>query len=300
MKLNSISPEEENVIINKGTEAPYSGKYENFYEDGIYACKRCGANLYRSSDKFDAHCGWPSFDDAILGAVKSDPDADGLRTEITCARCEAHLGHVFLNESLTPKNTRYCVNSISMKFTSKNEVVQKDEAYFGGGCFWCTEATFKMMKGVISVVPGYAGGEKENPTYEEVSSGTTGHAEVVKVEYDQTIISYEALLEIFFASHNPTTLSKQGNDKGTQYRSVILYKNELQKDLAEKFIKNLETEKVFESPIVTEVKSMTKFHEAEDYHHDYFAKNPNAGYCQIVIAPKISKLMEHFKYYIKQ
>lgn len=290
--------------MKKGTEMPYSGVYEKFNEPGVYVCKRCGSFLYRSEDKFDAGCGWPSFDQAVLGAVERRTDADGSRTEILCRRCGAHLGHVFLNENLTQKNTRYCVNSISMKFLPKKELTGKKEyAYFGGGCFWCTEAYFKMIKGVASVFPGYAGGDKplgkDTVDYEKVCSGLTGHAEVVKIEYDPAIISYEALLEVFFVSHNPTTLNKQGGDSGSQYASVILYQDELQKELAEKYIKNLELEKVFSDPVTTVVKPLDEFYPAEDYHQDYFSKNPEGGYCQTVIAPKILKLRERLKDYIK-
>lgn len=308
MKLNPLTPEEQKVIVRKGTEAPYSGEYEKMNKEGVYTCKRCGAYVYRSSDKFDAHCGWPSFDDAVLGAVERTPDADGLRTEITCNRCGAHLGHVFLNEHLTAKNTRYCVNSISMKFVPQKALAgggaaAEESAYVGGGCFWCTEASFKMIKGVLSVVPGYAGGDSpagaKRPTYEEISSGNTGHAEVIMITYDPTIISYEALLEVFFSVHDPTTMNKQGSDVGTQYRSIILCADDLQKELAEHFIKKLQNEKIFQDPIVTQIKPLVKFYEAEDYHHDYFAKNPSAGYCQVVIAPKLSKLTEHLKKYLK-
>jgi len=304
MNLKKLTPEEEEVIVNKDTEAPYSGKYENFYEEGVYTCRRCEAKLYRSEDKFNAHCGWPSFDSAVLGAVESRSDADGSRTEILCQRCGAHLGHVFLNENLTPKNTRYCVNSISMKFIPKKKLINTiEEAYFGAGCFWCVEATFKMIKGVEAVIPGYAGGNPpvggENPTYEEVCSGKTGHAEMVMVKYNSSLISYEALLEIFFAIHDPTTLNRQGNDVGTQYRSIILYKDDLQKEIAENFIKELEDEEIFKDKVVTEVKPLSKFYEAEEYHRDYFLKNPTAAYCQVVIAPKISKLIEKFKKYLK-
>ena len=142
MKFNPLTPEEEKVIIHKGTEAPFSGEYDNFYKDGIYVCRRCDAPLYGSENKFDARCGWPSFDEEIPKAVKRNPDSDGVRSEISCAFCGAHLGHVFIGEDLTPKNTRHCVNSISMKFVPKKEL---ETAYFGGGCFWCVEAAFNII-----------------------------------------------------------------------------------------------------------------------------------------------------------
>ena len=300
MKLNALTPEEEKIIVGKGTEAPFSGEYEKFNEEGIYVCRRCEAPLYRSEDKFDAHCGWPSFDAEILGAVKNTPDADGMRTEISCIRCGAHLGHVFTGEKMTPKDVRYCVNSVSMKFVQKKDIGGTTRtAYFGGGCFWCTEATFKMIRGVISVIPGYAGGKKENPTYEEVSTGTTEHAETVKVEYDSVVISYEALLEVFFNVHDPTSLNQQGGDVGTQYRSIIFYEKDEEKDITERIIRTLEEEKNFDKPIMTEVKSLQKFYEAEEYHRDYFLKHPEKAYCQAVIAPKVSKIAEHFEKYLK-
>jgi peptide-methionine (S)-S-oxide reductase len=162
-------------------------------------------------------------------------------------------------------------------------------AYFGGGCFWCIEAVFKTVKGVISTMPGYAGGKKENPAYVEVCSGKTGHAEVVRIEFDPAMVSYEGLLEIFFAAHDPTALNRQGNDIGTQYRSIILYVNKSQKESALDLIKKLESMKTFSAPIVTEVRPLGKFHEAEPYHRDYFAQNPRAPYCHSVIAPKLDK-----------
>ncbi|MDP1883868.1 MAG: bifunctional methionine sulfoxide reductase B/A protein [Candidatus Moranbacteria bacterium] len=294
MKLNKLSPEEKRIIEDKKTEPPFSGEYENFYKEGVFVCRRCGAVLYRSEDKFDAHCGWPSFDREVPGAVKRSPDADGLRTEITCARCGAHLGHVFLGEKLTEADTRHCVNSLSMKFTPKDAQPGAETAYFGSGCFWCAEAVFRMIRGVLSVTPGYAGGAVENPTYEDVSTGTTGHAEVVRVEFDPTRISYEALLNVFFATHDPTTLDRQGNDVGPQYRSIILAGNETQFEIAQKTITDLEEEKVFASPIVTQVVQLSGFYEAEEYHKNYFQKNPNAAYCQSVISPKISKMRAKF------
>ena len=166
-------------------------------------------------------------------------------------------------------------------------------AVFGGGCFWCTEAAFQRLKGVTRAVPGYAGGEAANPSYEQVTSGSTGHAEVVRVEFEADVISYQDLLKVFFAIHDPTTLNRQGNDIGPQYRSVILYANEEQKNAAIKFIAELNKE--IGGGIVTEVKPLIEFYEAEEYHHNYFNRNPYAGYCQFVISPKMTKLRKEFK-----
>lgn len=300
MKMNELTPEERRIMLEKGTEFPYSGEYEKFFEEGIYSCRQCGAYLYRSSDKFDAHCGWPSFDDEVLGAVTRKIDSDGERTEIICSRCSGHLGHVFLGERMTEKNTRHCVNSLSLRFIpQKNLKDVVKSAYFGGGCFWCLEASFKMVKGVISVIPGYAGGSSENPTYEEVSTGFTGHAEMVEITYDSTIISYEALLEVLFFIHDPTTLNRQGNDIGTQYRSLVLVKDDLEEEIAQKFIAKLEKDKIYDNRIVTEVRRFEKFYEAEDYHRDYFENNPEQMYCQLIISPKLDKLRKNLKKYLR-
>ncbi len=169
-----------------------------------------------------------------------------------------------------------------------------ETAVFGGGCFWCTEAVFKMLMGVKSVLPGYAGGEKSNPTYEDVSSGRTGYVEVVQVEYDPNQVKYETLLTIFFASHDPTTLNRQGNDVGTQYRSVVFYTNEDQKNVANNFIENLEKTSKEGDHIVTTVEPLKDFYQAEDYHRDYYATHKSAPYCQVVINPKLEKVQKKF------
>jgi len=221
-KFNRLSKEEEKIIVHKGTEAPFSGEYYRHFEPGTYACRRCNAPLYKSDYKFDSDCGWPSFDDEIKGAVKRIPDADGMRTEIQCANCGAHLGHVFQGEKYTPKNIRHCVNSLSLKFIPA-EQKGLETIVLAGGCFWCTEAVFLRVEGVKSVVSGYAGGTASNPSYEQVSGGKTGHAESVKIEFFPEKISLEKLLEIFFAAHDPTSLNKQGNDIGSQYRSAIFF-----------------------------------------------------------------------------
>ncbi|MEK9154870.1 MAG: bifunctional methionine sulfoxide reductase B/A protein [Patescibacteria group bacterium] len=300
MELNPLTPEEEKVIVHKGTEPPFIGEYDKHFESGVYVCRRCNAPLYRSKDKFDAHCGWPSFDDEIKDAVKKIPDPDGIRTEIICANCGAHLGHVFIGEGHTSKNIRHCVNSVSLKFIPKKESENKTEtAFFGSGCFWCAEAVFKMIKGVISVKSGYSGGSKENPQYEEVSGEKTGHAEVVKIEYDPKIISYEDLLDIFFYVHDPTSLNRQGDDIGHQYRSIILFVSERQKQAAEKIIKELEETKEYLKPIITELKQFEKFYEAENYHQNYYEENAGAPYCQLVISPKLERLKEKYKKFLK-
>lgn len=175
-----------------------------------------------------------------------------------------------------------------------NEETKKEIAVFGGGCFWCTEAVFKMMRGVSSVLPGYAGGTIANPTYEQVSEGNTRHAEVVHIEYDPAQVSYKSLLTVFFGSHDPTTKDRQGADIGTQYRSVIFYTTPEQKAEAENFIKDMNDSNSAGAPVVTEIEPLDAFYEAEDYHQNYYANHENAGYCQVVINPKLEKVQKEF------
>ncbi|TSC89530.1 MAG: peptide-methionine (S)-S-oxide reductase [Parcubacteria group bacterium Gr01-1014_3] len=176
---------------------------------------------------------------------------------------------------------------------------QTEIAVFGGGCFWCTEAVFKMLKGVMSVEPGYSGGAMPNPTYEQVCSGNTGHAEVVKIEYDPAQVKYRTLLTIFFASHDSTQLNRQGADVGTQYRSVIFYTTEQQREEALKFIEELNSSSEEGSPVVTEITPLDNFYPAENYHRDYYAKNKDQSYCQIIIAPKLQKVQKEFAELLK-
>lgn len=167
-------------------------------------------------------------------------------------------------------------------------------AVFAGGCFWCTEAVFLKLRGVSSVLPGYTGGHVQNPTYEQVSSGTSGHAEAIKFEFNPEEISYRDLLEVFFATHDPTTLNQQGNDIGPQYRSAIFYADAKQKQLAEKIVIELEEAKAYPNPIVTTTEPLGEFYEAEDYHKNYFERNQGQPYCQVIIAPKLKKFKEKF------
>jgi peptide methionine sulfoxide reductase msrA/msrB len=275
-----LTPEEQYVILHKGTERPFTGEYDNFFEEGTYHCKQCDAPLYISTDKFKSECGWPSFDDEIKGAVKRIPDPDGRRTEIVCANCGAHLGHVFMGEGYTSKNTRHCVNSISMVFVPKKKKMESktDTAIFAGGCFWGVEYHMEQKIGVISAESGYIGGHTKNPTYEEVCSHATGYAEAVRVIFDPDKTDYETLARLFFEIHDPTQVNRQGPDIGDQYRSEIFYTNEQQKTTAEKLIKILE-DKGYK--IATKVTPATRFYPAEDYHQDYYEHKGSKPYCHV-------------------
>ncbi len=274
-KNTPLNDAEKHVILDKGTEAPFTGAYDNFYKKGTYTCRQCDNHLYNASDKFASNCGWPSFDDEVAGAVIRVPDADGRRTEIVCANCKGHLGHVFLNEQLTDKNTRHCVNSISLKFIPE-KVPQTATAFFAGGCFWGVEYFMQQQKGVLSVVSGYMGGATENPTYQEVSSGTSGHVEVVEIVYNPTEVSYETLVKLFFEIHDPTQIDGQGPDIGTQYLSVVFYSTTTQENTACKLIEILQ-EKGFD--IATKVIPTTPFYKAEEYHQEYYTRKGTLPYC---------------------
>ena len=273
MKFNELTPEEERVIIQKGTEAPFTGEFYKHQEAGTYNCKRCDAPLYKSDNKFKSDCGWPSFDDEIDGAVKRIPDADGVRTEITCVNCGAHLGHIFRGENYTEKNVRHCVNSISLNFIPEKAELEK--AIFAGGCFWGVEYLLQKVEGVNDISVGYIGGDNDNPSYKEVCSGSTGHAEAIQITFDPKKVSYEELVKLFFEIHDFTQINRQGPDIGEQYRSVIFYLNEQQKETAKKVIKIL-IDKDYE--VATALVEATKFWDAEENHQDYYNKtggNPN-------------------------
>lgn len=275
MEYNQLTPEEERVILHKATEAPFTGEYVNHKESGMYVCKRCNAPLYRSSDKFDSHCGWPSFDDEIEGAVKRVPDADGRRTEIICKNCGAHLGHVFLGEGFTNTQTRHCVNSISLKFIPKSES-NASKAYFASGCFWGTEFYFMKAKGVKKTAVGFMGGHVDNPSYEQVCQKNTGHLETTEVTYDSQQTSYEELVKLFFETHDFTQTNGQGPDIGTQYLSCIFYSTPQQKEIAEKYM-NILFQKGYK--VATMLKPASTFWRAEDYHQQYYQHKGTKPYC---------------------
>ncbi len=319
---NELNDKEKRVILNKGTEWAFSGEFHDHKGDGIYICRQCNLPLFRSEDKFDSGTGWPSFDEMIADNVKELPDADGYRTEIVCSNCGGHLGHVFRGEGFTEKQTRHCVNSMSLDFVAeeqkqekapKNTDVQPISEYiagkgyeqyavatFAGGCFWCTEAAFERIRGVADVISGYSGGEEKYPTYEEVGRGNTSHAESIIIYYDPAMIDYETLLDIFFVAHDPTQLNRQGPDVGPQYRSAIFYHNEDQKAAAESKIAKLEASDEFDKPIVTELSPYSEFWVAEAYHQDYYEAHPENPYMQRISRPKVEKVEKKFSGLLKR
>lgn len=307
--LPPLTKKEEAILFQKHTEYPGTGEFLNNKRAGTYVCRNCGSPLYESSSKFDSSCGWPSFDEEIPGRVQRKPDADGSRTEILCANCGGHLGHVFFGEGFTQRNTRHCVNSLSMSFVPEGQPLpevkpgkltaiesatsstvdgatlaptmaggtldvkkQTAQAIFAGGCFWGVEHILGQAPGVLAAESGYSGGTKPNPTYEEVCTGKTGHAEAVRVTYDPSVTNYEALARLFFELHDPTQLDRQGPDIGSQYRSIIFYATPDEKSVAEK-LSGLLKAKGYD--VVTAVQPVQPFYPAEEYHQDFIVKHPN-------------------------
>jgi len=287
----TLTPEEQRIIVHKGTERPFSGEYWNHHEDGTYRCKRCDAALFPSDAKFDSGSGWPSFDATLPGAVREVPDADGMRTEIVCASCGGHLGHVFHGEGFTEKGVRHCVNSLSLGFkpvanrdrstvAEASAIPAPQEAFFAGGCFWGVEYWFDRTPGVVLAESGYMGGRTSSPSYKEVCGGDTGHVEAVRVEFDPGKTSYEALARLFFEIHDPTQVNRQGPDVGEQYRSVAFVKNDEQRRVVEKLIAELERR---ELRIATRIEPAGKFWKAEGYHQDYYEQKGSTPYCHVPV-----------------
>jgi peptide methionine sulfoxide reductase msrA/msrB len=276
-RMNSrLDPDAFRIIEQKGTERPFTGEYWDNHEPGIYVCGRCGEPLYESDSKFDSGCGWPSFDDEIDGAVTRVMDADGRRTEILCSTCDAHLGHVFIGEGFTDKNTRHCVNSLSMRFVPA--AGETGRAVFAGGCFWGVEHFFRELEGVLETSVGYTGGTKAYPAYQDVSYTNTGHVEAIEVLYDPAVVTYRDLAKMFFEIHDPTQSNGQGPDIGDQYLSKVFYENEDQKKTAEELISIL---KVKGFDVVTELEPASAYWIAEEYHQDYYIKTGKTPYCHV-------------------
>ena len=268
---------ESHVIESKGTEPSFSGMYTYTDSPGVYLCKRCGAALYRSENKFGSHCGWPSFDEELAGAVERRPDADGRRVEIVCKNCQGHLGHVFTGEGYTSKNMRHCVNSVSLDF-KPSAAKPLSRAVLASGCFWGTDYYLARLPGVAKTVVGYIGGTVENPTYEQVCTKKTGHYEAVEVTFDPAVIAYEQLLKMFFETHNFTQRDGQGPDIGPQYRSAIFAADEAQTAVAKQVVAQL---KNLGHEVATEILPAARFWAAEEYHQKYYERKGDSPYCHI-------------------
>jgi peptide methionine sulfoxide reductase msrA/msrB len=288
-----LTPEQYRVVRGAGTERAFCGNLLDNKKSGVYSCVACGLPLFSSASKFDSGTGWPSFFQPVApGNVveKSDASHGMVRTEINCARCEGHLGHVF-DYGPRPTGLRFCLNSESLAFTDEDDLSsladpaaesaadpgrdqsataspKSAEVVLAGGCFWCVEAVFEELDGVIDAVSGYAGGRANTANYKAVCTGDTGHAEAVKIVYDPSRISYEELLQVHFATHDPTTLDRQGNDVGSQYRSSIFYANEKEKQIAQAFLQDVNDAGAFARPIVTKLEPLVEFFPAEDHHQN--------------------------------
>lgn len=275
-KTASLTPLAKRIICEKATEYPHTGSYNGLVTHGTYLCRRCGLALFPGSSQFSSGCGWPSFDDNVADAVKQVPDRDGQRMELLCARCDAHLGHVFSGEYFTSKNVRHCVNSASIDFVADDKVLDTEEAILAGGCFWGIDHFLKQIPGVLRVEVGYIGGVILDPTYEQVCQGNTGHYEGVRVIFDRDKTDYHCILKRFFEIHDPTQKSGQGPDIGQQYQSAVFYYTQEQRDEAERLIQLLQ-KKGYQ--VATRLLPVNIFWPAEEYHQNYYAKHHKTPYC---------------------
>ncbi|MDD8027753.1 MAG: bifunctional methionine sulfoxide reductase B/A protein [Acidobacteriota bacterium] len=280
---SSLTPEQYKVMFQCGTEAPFSGRYNDFWDKGSYLCAACEVTLFSSEAKYDHGTGWPSFTVPFSEAnieYREDSSLGMVRTEVRCSACGAHLGHVF-DDGPAPAGRHYCINSAAMIFRAAAAAKPKTAtATFAAGCFWGVEDKLGRVPGVLSTEAGYTGGTVPDPSYERVCRDDTGHAEAVRVIFDPARVSYDDLVRAFFSLHDPTQVDRQGPDIGTQYRSVIFIHDEAQRAAAEKVKADLGREGRYRRPIATRIVPAGPFYPAEEYHQKYFEKNKR-GACAL-------------------